>query len=68
MKANEVLDEFLKVNFIKPILLGGRHVVRHNLKRYKCPKCGYDGWAVNRYYYPYLYLYIQEIKKGLRNI
>jgi len=61
IKSNNVFEEFCKANFIRKAGMN-----QDFIKTYKCPRCSYDDWQVGAVYYPYLYLYVQEIKKGLR--
>jgi len=56
-----IFDAFLLFNGIKK---AGMH--RDMYITYRCPNCNHNNWKCNAVYYPYLYLYIQEIKKGLR--
>jgi len=66
LKANRVFDEFCRVNFIKLIQFDkGGDIRMDKYPTYKCPMCGYDRWRLQRYYYPYLYLWVKELLEEL---
>jgi len=57
-KANNTFEAFLITNFIRRAGMNSQYKTV-----YKCPNCNYKSWLCNRFYYPYLYLWIEEIKK-----